>query len=109
MGDHLITVINPRPLKNLEMNVIYIIKTRFLCVCFSRLAQMTTRSKSTPDKPKATPITVKIPISKGYSVSKLAHWLSTLEGATEDILDTFTVSDLKLIILCARDRELFRF
>ena len=30
----------------------------------------------------------------------------TLEGATEDILDTFTVSDLKLIILCARDREL---
>ena len=65
-----------------------------------------TRSKSTPDKPKATPLTVKIPISKGYSVSKLAHWLSTLEGATEDILDTFTVSDLKLIILCARDREL---
>ena len=67
---------------------------------------MTTRSKSTPDKPKATPLTVKIPISKGYSVTKLAHWLSTLEGATEDILDTFTVSDLKLIILCARDREL---
>ena len=35
----------------------------------------------------------------------MSKWISSLEGACEGSLDSFTKSELKLIILSARDRE----
>ena len=63
-------------------------------------------SKSSKDKARnSSPLTVRLPISRDYAVDKLAKWLNSLEGASEESLDLFINSELKLIILSARDRE----
>ena len=63
-------------------------------------------SRKSKDKALSSPLSVKVPVSWDYSVGKLAKWLNSLEDATEEILDYFTNSELKLIILCAKDREI---
>ena len=63
-------------------------------------------SKSSKNKARnSSPLTVQLPISRDYSVDKLAKWLNSLEGTSEESLDSFTNSELKLIILSARDSE----
>ena len=65
--------------------------------------EMSARSK---DKVKNSPLTVKIPVLREYTVDKLAKWLNSFEEATDVSLDSFSISELKLIILCAKDREI---
>ena len=57
---------------------------------------------------KANPnsrLIVKVPLSTERGVDELAKWLNSLNGATDESLDFFSKNELKLIILCARDRE----
>ena len=60
---------------------------------------------TTSSKGKNSSLTVKYPISRDYSIDKLSEWLNSLDGISEESLDSFSNSELKLIILSARDRE----
>ena len=62
--------------------------------------------RKSEEKALSSPLSVKIPVSRDYSVGKLAKWLNSLEDATEKVVDSFTNSELKLIILCAKDSEI---
>ena len=64
-------------------------------------------SKARKDKRiNRSALTVRVPISNGSTVISLAKWLNSLEGASEGNFYGFSLSELKLIILSARDREL---
>ena len=51
------------------------------------------------------PLTVRIPLSSGCSAERLSKLLHSLDGAIKETLADFTLLDLKLIILSARDIE----
>lgn len=54
----------------------------------------------TRDKCRSSHLTI-----KDCDVDNSAKWSSSHEGAMDDSLNSFSHSELKLIILCARDRE----
>ena len=62
--------------------------------------------RKSKDTALSSPLSVKIPVSRDYSVGKVAKWLNSLEDATKEVLNSFTNSELKLIILCAKDSEI---
>ena len=57
------------------------------------------------NKRKSTPLTVKVPITRGSSANILSKWINSLNNITEEDLNPLTSYELKLIIISARDRE----
>lgn len=51
-------------------------------------------------------LSVKLPYTRNYTNDKIAGLLNSLEGASEESLESLTKCELKLIIMGAKDREI---